>query len=183
MASTRAGTRSSESAFPQHSSRRTIRIDAVSKIMRGGKTASARGVVRSATNSKNGNGNDRPEHPLSSISRLAAEEAAAASGGGDALGTAVAARAAGGAGGAGGGHRRMVSDMSSSQRWAGYALLCSGLDCTSPRVAGNFPQNARTCLALTYRDAMHVPCTHVHIGTHASFDNMYLSPNRSEKRV
>eukprot|EP00903_Cladosiphon_okamuranus_P006923 g6738.t1 len=82
--------------------------------MRGGKAGSVRGLARSATANKNGNSGDRPEHPLSSMSRLAAEEAAAASGGGEALG-AAAARVGGGTGGIGGGHRRMMSDMSSSQ--------------------------------------------------------------------
>lgn len=77
-----------------------------------------RGLTRSATiQNKSGNGGDRPEHPLSSISRLTAEEAAVAAGG-DALGPAAARVGAGaGAGGAEGGHRRMVSDMASSQRW------------------------------------------------------------------
>ncbi|CAM9509184.1 unnamed protein product [Ectocarpus sp. 13 AM-2016] len=106
------GGRESSSSFPQQS-RRTGRLDADSKQMRSAKTSMSRGVTRSATNSKHGN--DRPEHPLSSLSRLAAEEAAAASGGGDVLGTTASRLGAGaGAGGVGGGHRRILSDMGSS---------------------------------------------------------------------
>ncbi|CAN0248615.1 unnamed protein product [Ectocarpus sp. 12 AP-2014] len=108
------GGRESASSFPQQS-RRTGRLDADSKQMRSAKTSMSRGVTRSAMNTKHGSGNDRPEHPLSSLSRLAAEEAAAASGGGDVLGTTASRLGAGaGAGGVGGGHRRILSDMGSS---------------------------------------------------------------------
>jgi len=102
----------SESAFLQRSSRRST-----SKTMRGAKTLSSRGSARAVTNTKNSHGTDRdrPEHPLSSISRLAAEEAAAGSGRGDLLGTSA---TRGGGGGGGGQTGRMMPDMSSSHRWA-----------------------------------------------------------------
>ncbi len=113
----------SESAVLQRSSRRST-----SKTMRGAKTISSRGSTRAATNTKNGNDRDRPEHPLSSISRLAAEEAAAGSGRGDLFGTAA---TRGGGGGAGGQAGRMIPDMSSSHRWA-HLLYSRCGECTQP---------------------------------------------------
>lgn len=72
---------------------------------------SSRGLSRNALHKKNGN--DRPEHPLSSHSRIAAEERASAAGGDTTVGPSAASARGGGAGGA---HRRGVTENSSSNR-------------------------------------------------------------------
>lgn len=74
---------------------------------------SSRSLTRTALHKKNGS--DRPEHPLSSHSRIAAEERASAAGG-DGSFVPGAASARGGVAGGGGAHRRGVTESSSSHR-------------------------------------------------------------------
>lgn len=112
----RVANRSSRSHIPNKVDKQHGRTEVGGKMIRGVKTPSSRGPTRSTVYNKNVSGSDRPEHPLSSFSRMVAEEAPAmAASGGDGIGNAAAARV----GGNGGGHRRVASEIvSSSQRWA-----------------------------------------------------------------
>lgn len=107
------GTGGDASTTPRSSARHTLSVsrgstEATSKTKRAG--PSSRGAMRVTMHNKNGS-MDRPEHPLSSLSRAAAEEGAAA--GGD---SPFASRGAGGVGITAGGHRRVLSDMSLPHR-------------------------------------------------------------------